>query len=213
MIDGVCGGLAEYFDIDPTIVRILMVMIGLLGGTGFLLYIVAMVIMPVNPDHLVIPQPTSPTVPPSSERKRLWGVILILIGAFILLMNLGWLTDFSWWSFSSEFVFPITLILLGLFFIYIQTRKKFSPPPISAPLSPEEPGQPQAAVAKELRRSITEKKVCGVCGGIAKYFSLDPTIVRIGFVVLVLASFGWGLLLYIALCVLMPEEKPVITSL
>lgn len=48
MIGGVCGGLAEYFNIDPTIVRILWVLITLLGGAGLLLYIILWVIMPLQ---------------------------------------------------------------------------------------------------------------------------------------------------------------------
>ena len=49
MIAGVCGGLAEYFNIDPTIVRILWVAITLLGGAGILLYVILWVIMPLQP--------------------------------------------------------------------------------------------------------------------------------------------------------------------
>lgn len=49
MIGGVCGGLAEYFNVDPTIVRILWVIISLLGGAGILLYIILWVIMPLQP--------------------------------------------------------------------------------------------------------------------------------------------------------------------
>lgn len=49
MVGGVCGGLAEYFSIDPTIVRVLWVIITLLGGAGFLLYIILWVIMPLQP--------------------------------------------------------------------------------------------------------------------------------------------------------------------
>ena len=45
VIDGICGGIAEYFDIDVTIVRILWVLLTLLGGSGFFLYIAAMIIM------------------------------------------------------------------------------------------------------------------------------------------------------------------------
>jgi phage shock protein C len=48
MIAGVCGGLAEYFDVDPTIVRILWVIVTLLGGAGIILYIVLWVIMPLQ---------------------------------------------------------------------------------------------------------------------------------------------------------------------
>ena len=49
MIDGVCGGIAEYFDIDPTLVRLGWVAFGLLGGCGILAYIAAMVIIPRKP--------------------------------------------------------------------------------------------------------------------------------------------------------------------
>jgi len=49
MIGGVCGGIAEYFSVDPTIVRILWVIITLLGGAGLLLYIILWVIMPLQP--------------------------------------------------------------------------------------------------------------------------------------------------------------------
>ena len=47
-IAGVCGGMAEYFDIDPTIIR-LVCLICLLGGVGFLAYIIAWIIVPEKP--------------------------------------------------------------------------------------------------------------------------------------------------------------------
>lgn len=43
---GVCGGIADYFDLDPNIVRLLWVIFSLLGGSGVLAYIIAAVIMP-----------------------------------------------------------------------------------------------------------------------------------------------------------------------
>ena len=45
-IFGVCGGIAEYFDIDPTIVRLLWIFLVFCAGTGVLAYIVAALIMP-----------------------------------------------------------------------------------------------------------------------------------------------------------------------
>ena len=45
-IFGVCGGIAEYFDIDPTIVRLLWIFLVFCAGTGILAYIVAALIMP-----------------------------------------------------------------------------------------------------------------------------------------------------------------------
>lgn len=46
---GVCGGIGEYFNIDPTIVRLLMVLLVLGAGTGILAYIIAAIIMPEKP--------------------------------------------------------------------------------------------------------------------------------------------------------------------
>ena len=46
---GVCGGLAEYFNIDSTLVRLGWAVFGLLGGSGLLAYIIAAIIMPDRP--------------------------------------------------------------------------------------------------------------------------------------------------------------------
>lgn len=49
MIDGVCGGIAEYFDIDPTVVRLAWVLFCTLGGSGVVAYIIAAIIIPRAP--------------------------------------------------------------------------------------------------------------------------------------------------------------------
>jgi len=50
MIDGVCAGIAEYFKIDPTLVRLGAVALTCAGGSGILVYIVAAVIIPRDPN-------------------------------------------------------------------------------------------------------------------------------------------------------------------
>ena len=57
---------------------------------------------------------------------------------------------------------------------------------------------------KRLYRSVKNKVICGVCGGIAEYFGVDPTIVRLAFVLL---CFGWGsgLLAYIVAAPILPS--------
>ena len=47
---GVCGGIAEYFNIDPTVVRMLWIFLVLCAGTGILAYFVAAIIMPYKSD-------------------------------------------------------------------------------------------------------------------------------------------------------------------
>ena len=61
---------------------------------------------------------------------------------------------------------------------------------------------------KKLTKSATNKTLAGVCGGIAEYFDLDPTLVRVGYVLLSFLSTGFpGLLLYLILALVMPQEK------
>ncbi|MBP5309884.1 MAG: PspC domain-containing protein [Lachnospiraceae bacterium] len=48
VVCGVCGGLGEYFNVDPTVVRLLWIAFSLMGGSGILAYIIAAVIMPEN---------------------------------------------------------------------------------------------------------------------------------------------------------------------
>ena len=52
VISGVCGGIAEYFNIDPTIVRLAWILFSFLGGSGFLAYILAAIIIPCSPEYL-----------------------------------------------------------------------------------------------------------------------------------------------------------------
>jgi phage shock protein C len=207
MIDGVCGGIGEYFGLDPTLVRIVWVLVTLLGGSGFILYILAMIILPVDKTLPSAQTATDGTQVAYTEpdRKRFWGITLVLIGGFLIMINLGWFADFSFWSFSHRIIFPALLIGVGIILIVTYLRR--SQTPGSSPdLSGAIPSSAQSNL-RELRKSRTDRKLFGVCGGVAKYFNIDPTIIRILYVVLVLASFGWGLLLYIILGIVMPDEK------
>lgn len=58
---------------------------------------------------------------------------------------------------------------------------------------------------KKLYRSTTDKKIAGVCGGIAQYFGVDSTIIRLALVLFVLLG-GSGLLAYIICAIVIPEE-------
>lgn len=58
---------------------------------------------------------------------------------------------------------------------------------------------------KRLVKSRNDRKLCGVCGGFAEYLNLDPTIIRLIWVLLVLFA-GTGLLAYIIAAIIMPEE-------
>jgi phage shock protein PspC (stress-responsive transcriptional regulator) len=58
---------------------------------------------------------------------------------------------------------------------------------------------------KKLYKSTTDKKLCGVCGGVAEYFGIDPTLVRILWLVAVIFA-GIGGLAYLILALLLPKQ-------
>jgi len=60
-------------------------------------------------------------------------------------------------------------------------------------------------MAKKLYRSLDDKKIAGVCGGLGEYFDIDPTIIRLALVALVLAG-GSGVLAYILAWIIVPEQ-------
>jgi len=105
MLAGVCGGLAEYFGIDPTIVRVVFavatVMTALLPG--ILLYAVMALVMPADSSLAA-----GEAAPGPARRAALAGVILIVVGALLLLGNFGFL---AWWSWGR--LWPLVLILAG----------------------------------------------------------------------------------------------------
>jgi phage shock protein C len=62
------------------------------------------------------------------------------------------------------------------------------------------------ASTRKLKKSLSNKMIAGVCGGIAEYFDLDPTLVRVGYILLSLLTTGFpGILVYIILAFVMPD--------
>ena len=60
---------------------------------------------------------------------------------------------------------------------------------------------------RKLYRNSNDRMVSGVASGLAAYFDIDPAITRILFIVLALISFGWGILVYLVMLIIMPEAK------
>ena len=73
MISGVCGGLGEYFNIDPTLVRLAFVILCIFAGGGLIAYIVALIIVPEAPEGYVPPAATAgdqSQMPPETDSSE-----------------------------------------------------------------------------------------------------------------------------------------------
>ena len=65
---------------------------------------------------------------------------------------------------------------------------------------------------RRLYRSRKERVLCGVCGGLAEYFNIDPIFIRLAAVALFVVNPGVAIILYIATCMLMPEAPEAVAS-
>ena len=118
MIGGVCAGIAEYFDVDPTWIRLLAVLLIFASGFGLVAYMIAWVVIPRGPlvrsnDASVPPQSDHATETASAKNRGIAfipGMILILVGMAFLFDNL------FWW-FDWDYVWPLLLVGAGVLMI------------------------------------------------------------------------------------------------
>ncbi len=60
---------------------------------------------------------------------------------------------------------------------------------------------------KKLTRSRTNRMLCGVCGGLGEYLNVDPTVIRILWILFIFFSFGMAVLIYFIAAVVMPDTE------
>jgi phage shock protein C len=215
VISGVCGGLSEYLNVDITVVRLVWILLILLGGTGIIAYFLAWLIIPERP--IESGQAGTPIVHDFTA-VRIFGFLFVGAGVAILLDNLDILSFHRWWHMSWEFVFPGLLILAGIYFLTkrdkILTPRQAQEPPVTSEQPPQDQTPPAAPTSSEqpktkvLRRSLSDKKLFGICGGVGEYFDIDPTIIRIAYAVFTVFSGGTGILIYLAMYLVIPEGQP-----
>lgn len=210
VISGVCGGLGEYFGVDPVIVRIIWAVAVFFGGVGLLAYILAWVIIPENP----APGAPPPKRAESSNANLIWGSILLIVGFLFLFRELRWF-DYSpfdhhywhwgrrWlWDFRFDLLWPTILIFVGVIYLFNVLRKRNGDSTTVSAIQTK--GE---AMDKKLTRTVNDRMIAGVCGGLARYFNIDASLVRIGFALLTLAGGGLvGIIAYIVMMVVIPEE-------
>ncbi|MGH2816851.1 MAG: PspC domain-containing protein [Actinomycetota bacterium] len=67
-------------------------------------------------------------------------------------------------------------------------------------------------MARRLARSKSDRKIAGVCGGVAEFFGVDSTTVRVLWVIAGIIPGGWGILPYVILWIVLPEEDEAAAS-
>ena len=148
MVWGVCGGLAKYFDMDPTIVRIIAVLLLFANGLGILAYIIMAIVVPQEGSKVTAPKEAikenveeiketagelgreirSTLVGEEGEseevakvrhrRRNVFGIILIVLGVLFLLRSFNLFWWFDWGN-----LWPLILVAIGVLII-LSTRRR-----------------------------------------------------------------------------------------
>ena len=212
MISGICGGLAEYFDVDSSVLRIALVAFTVItlpvfGPFVFLAYLVCIFIIPRSPVSASAAGALTDSGPgglaeqaeqaeqnvpgyrnTTQNNSMVWGALLILVAVIVLTWSYA--PDFGRFSFFLPMV-PIVAIGAAVFILFVYR------------------GQIMAFFRhRRLYRLQEGKKIFGVCNGLADAFDLDPTLVRIGFFIAFLFSVGTVTLIYLFMAFIMPVGRP-----
>ena len=125
ILAGVASGVAEYFDLDPSLVRVLFLVSTFFGGLGFLLYIAMAIIVPLEPisadaaaETTVVPEGHRHVSRGTGNWTTIVGAGLVLLGSLALLHQVlpGW--D------AARFVFPALAIGIGAFLVARAVRRE-----------------------------------------------------------------------------------------
>ena len=136
VIGGIAGGLGEYFDVDPTIIRLAFVLITLAGGSGVLIYLILwLIIPPLNKADTLNEETIRLNANEIKDKANLladnlknrnyprshkfFGIVIIFLGFIALSRNLG----FYPWFFNNNFFWPALLILLGVLILTRDRRR------------------------------------------------------------------------------------------
>ncbi len=203
LVAGVCGGVAEYFEVDSTLVRILWLIIIFFTGfwLGVLLYLIALVVMRDNPNQSFADRK------PQSVALYV-GIGFVLLGLLFLSNRWDWyyfrpfhFHFFKPWFFHWDRFWPIILILLGALYLFYALKRPSNgqtEPAKNEPISP----------SNRLFRSRDEKIIGGVCGGLAQYLNVDPALIRILWVIISLATgVLFAIIIYIVWMIVVPESS------
>lgn len=199
-IAGICGGLADYFDIDPTIIRLIMVVSIFFPGIGIPAYIIG---------WIVIPEGTTESGRSAGSNSPLVGLIIgggmLIIGVGMLFKRMHYWFDLPFFLrpfFSFQSLFAFALIGLGAFFILHVMKQEDNGEKKSSPAETKYKGS--------LHRSLTDRKISGVCGGLGEYFKFDPTIIRVGWIIIGVTTGGFLMLItYIIMALALPEKDVI----
>lgn len=172
---GICGGLAEYNSIDPFWIRTVLALSLLITPWAFAVYVVAIFLLPKSMEQVD---------KNDAEKRRhinkyfLSGIILLLISTDYFFSLFGTKRDPIFIFISDELALSLLILITGVYNLLFARKED------------------QITNGNSYFRSLSDKKLLGVCSGFAKYFNLDILLVRFIVTIVSLITFGLFILIY-----------------
>lgn len=188
---GVCAGLADYYNVNQNIFRLLFALSTLLGGLGLAVYAALFLLIPTNDsnnDSEVYSKANS------QNNKLLFGITLIIIGFYFLIIPSSYFPFLYWIKIPSTLLFPTIFVLVG---IWIQKNYR------SISFNNSE---------RKFQRPLKGRLFLGVCIGLAQYFGAYTIIVRFLFILFSFITLGFGMIAYLLIALLSKPKEVVIVE-
>ncbi|MCF8241271.1 MAG: PspC domain-containing protein [Melioribacteraceae bacterium] len=189
---GVCGGIGEYFKIDPVIIRGVFIIAFFFGGWGIAAYIIAALFMPNSTEDFATNSDEIRKTKISNYRT-VAGLTMLLVGGYLMLYSFGIIDYLFVLGISQKYLLPFIFIACGIFLII--KAGEFSVPQMNKPSG--------------FFLTSSERQFGGVCGGFGKYFSMEVTLIRITWIFFTFATFGLGIVLYLLIMFFAEREIEV----
>lgn len=186
---GVCSGLAEYYNVSKTLVRLLFAMATLFGGLGAAVYLVLFVFTPSkDPDEKTkINYRTQ-----HKNAKTLFGIVLITVGFYYIILPTSFFPLAFMVYIPMKVITPIIFLAAG---VWIQKYYR---------------SKTNENTRQQFYRPTHGRLFMGVCAGLAEYLGAYVIVIRLLFVVFAFATMGIGILLYLLIAYL-SKQKSVAT--
>lgn len=190
IIAGVCSGIAKYINTEPALIRILAMLTLLFGGWSIAFYLLIAALTPVE-DKMADLTLDETLKQKRTNYKTVLSGSMILTGIYFGFKSIGYFSSERLFVLPNNFILPLAAIIIGVLILTNRFQTK----------------EHSENHKKYFYKSHKDKRLFGVCGGIAEYTEIDSILIRTVFFISTLLTLGIWAIVYFILALSSENEK------